>query len=156
MDVFVSSIQRPPVYQLGWETPLNPSCPLPLLLLHTYVYGTYTSGRNGRVSIARVLNVHDALSAAIARARRGCQCGVSPIMCTIIQCYMARRPPLATQFHPTAFGRCHSLSPLHPSHLSQLSHVSHLSHLSHLSLALALSFVLPLVVVFFLSSLYCR
>lgn len=115
MDVFVSSIQRPPVYQLGWETPsLSPPPPFPLphLLLHTYVY-TYMSGRNGRVSIARVLNAHDALSAAIARARWGCQCGVSPIMCTIIQCYMARRPPLAAQFHPTAFGRRHSrrLSP---------------------------------------------
>jgi len=115
MDVFVSSIQRPPVYQLGWETPSLPPLsfwsPFLLSLLHTYVYGTYTSGRNGRVSIARVLNVHDALSVAIARAKRGCQCGVSPIMCTIIQCYMARRPPLAAQFHPTAFGRCHSLSP---------------------------------------------
>lgn len=87
-----------------------PLLPFALLLLHTYVYGTYTSGWNGRVSIAQVLNVHDALSAAIARARWGCQCGVSPIMCTIIQCCMARRLPLAAQFHPTAFGHYHSLS----------------------------------------------
>lgn len=92
-----------------FATPFQPPFSPPTLaeLLYGYVYtcvhGTYTSGRNGRVSIARVLNAR--ATRCDDSAARGCQCGVSPIMCTIIQCYMARRPPhTGRNLVPTAFG----------------------------------------------------
>jgi hypothetical protein len=100
MDVFVSSILRPLVYQLGGETLSFPSIsPVPSLSV-TYICIRYVHVRPKWKSVNSPgpKCAHDARSAAIVRASRGCQCGVSPIMCTIIQCYMARRPPSRHNF----------------------------------------------------------
>lgn len=113
MDVFVSSIQRSASLPVRCTGRISRSSPSPVLALYLYTYvcictGRTTSGRNGRVSIARVLNARDALCGNRGVRGRGCQCGVSPIMCTIIQCYTARRPPSRYNFvrpHSTAATR---------------------------------------------------
>lgn len=107
MDVFVSSIRRSA--SLPARCTGRPSCSSPspvVAILYTYVciYTVRTtSDQNGRVSIARVLNARDAFCGNRGARGRGCQCGVSPIMCTIIQCYTVRRPP-----SPYNFVRPHS------------------------------------------------
>lgn len=102
MDVFVSSIRRSASLPARCTRRSSRSSPSPVVaVLYTYVciYTVRTtSDQNGRVSIVRVLNARDAFCGSRGARGRGCQCGVSPIMCTIIQCYTVRRSPSRYNF----------------------------------------------------------